>query len=772
MTLQVSGSISLEDIVAEFRPGYSGVASLDQFYKNGAYVPSSLPEEIEVQTLFGSGVVSNTPNNGADRNQVYLLAINDQLDTNDISVNHSTSFSGAVSNARVTGTDVFINNVVRTVSGSGSAAAGTFTVTGSDGSTAATIRVEEPPVFAFTISTSQMNANLATLATAAGWGGSTPIIATLSPNVYLWSDSTSIPGLTVPSNIPSGSQLICNGNVIGKGGDGGGGLGQFDQPGEDGGPALSVAASGFHISGAGYIAGGGGGGGTNELGPAGGGGGAGGGAGGVLFNSSTPGGAGGAIGQAGGNGSKLGSASLSAPQGGGAGGGGGWYNNESSSGFSGAGGGRILPGTGGTGAANGNGENSGGSADNPGGNADNIHFSGGGGGWGAAGGRSGSGALGGAGGAASTGSFTYSGSVTYYGTNSGSVGTASESGSSVMVVRIISIGANWGNSGITLSTDLGGSTSSVGTDVELSSSWSLAHTANRYQWSATNGESYTVSVDGVSVASGATAEIADFASGTRTVTVTTMIEITTLPTFSINLDTGSTGVFPSAISGTFSADQTAVQNMGQIRTAILATYPGLADTIGSVTYDASGSRYTLQVDTEQMDNLNASFSCTAGDVQNVECTINTSFISGNVNIPGSTYTLYDYQSREVSNFTHVPTASAPNNLGYVLGQLEIAIDNNTETPIDFTSQVSNNNLIITATTAGSVDGPWRVVVDHGEGGTGNIQFGSFSGNHSGFAEITTIGSTGVILNANVPEIGDEDNPNPISLGNFYGASRN
>ena len=75
--------------------------------------------------------------------------------------------------------------------------------------------------FAFTISTNQTNANLATLATNAGWNGTTKVVATLGTNVYISSTSTGTPALTVPNSFPNGVELVNNGFIMGMGGAGG-----------------------------------------------------------------------------------------------------------------------------------------------------------------------------------------------------------------------------------------------------------------------------------------------------------------------------------------------------------------------------------------------------------------------------------------------------------------------------------------------------------------------------------------------------------------------
>lgn len=77
--------------------------------------------------------------------------------------------------------------------------------------------------FAFTISTTQADANLRTLAIAAGWNASAPVTATIASGVSLYASSTSTYGLTINGSWTNGVTLINNGTVVGKGGTGGAG---------------------------------------------------------------------------------------------------------------------------------------------------------------------------------------------------------------------------------------------------------------------------------------------------------------------------------------------------------------------------------------------------------------------------------------------------------------------------------------------------------------------------------------------------------------------
>jgi len=209
--------------------------------------------------------------------------------------------------------------------------------------------------FSFTISSNQTNANLATLGTAAGWNGTSKLVATINSGIYISSNSTGTPALTVSGSFPGGVELTNNGTIVGMGGNGGNtvlGIGNTGQSGGTGGTALSVSSA-ITITNNGTIAGGGGGGGAGganrdsspkfgfiEVPGGGGGGGRSG-----LTNTATSynGGAAGTLSAAGGGGGR----STSGPSTSGAGGsGGGW----------GAGGGggeffnyNFLPGSGGSG---------------------------------------------------------------------------------------------------------------------------------------------------------------------------------------------------------------------------------------------------------------------------------------------------------------------------------------------------------------------------------------------------------------------------------------
>lgn len=250
--------------------------------------------------------------------------------------------------------------------------------------------------YEFTISSPVANGNLNTLATQAGWDGSTKYVATIDTGVYIYSTSPGSPGLIVPASPAGTTEIINNGYIMGMGGAGGptSAYGFSNQPGSPGSPAISISQP-VTITNNSYIAGGGGGGGGSSRQNrsfAAGGGGAGGASGGGNNSGSYLGGVGGSIGSSGTNGDGSGG----------------------STGYSGGGGsGRIIPGTGGAGVSCGDRQAVGGRGGGAGGGGGCTYTTdgddgvdaqvggGGGGGWGAAGGGGGqSGASGGAGGSA------------------------------------------------------------------------------------------------------------------------------------------------------------------------------------------------------------------------------------------------------------------------------------------------------------------------------------------------------------------------------------
>ena len=117
-------------------------------------------------------------------------------------------------------------------------------------------------VFVLTISSNQTNVNLRSLAVSSGWDQSLKVVATINAGIYVSSNSTGTPALTVNGSFPSGVELTNNGFIVGMGGAGGNGTIGNGSPGSAGGLALSVSSAITINNASGTVAGGGGGGGS------------------------------------------------------------------------------------------------------------------------------------------------------------------------------------------------------------------------------------------------------------------------------------------------------------------------------------------------------------------------------------------------------------------------------------------------------------------------------------------------------------------------------
>jgi hypothetical protein len=188
----------------------------------------------------------------------------------------------------------------------------------------------------YTITTNQQELNLRNWLLAQGWNGVNPVYVTVNSGVYIWSDNTSVPALTIDGNFPNGLVIENYGYIMGRGGNAGNAGNAVPSlqnvAGQNGGPAILTSVELNINSSNGYIGGGGGGGASyiNDVNgyTVGGGGGQGGGIGGVGYFSGNfaQGGAGGSIGNSGANGT-----AVSGPD----------FNI-----FGGGGGGRVFPGVG------------------------------------------------------------------------------------------------------------------------------------------------------------------------------------------------------------------------------------------------------------------------------------------------------------------------------------------------------------------------------------------------------------------------------------------
>jgi hypothetical protein len=120
--------------------------------------------------------------------------------------------------------------------------------------------------FAFTISANQTNANLRSLAVAAGWNQTIPVIATIGTGVVISGSvvENSTAALTIDGAWAGGVTLINNGTIAGMGGTGRAG-GNASGAATGGGRAVLVSSAVSINNTSGIIAGGGGGGGRGAV---------------------------------------------------------------------------------------------------------------------------------------------------------------------------------------------------------------------------------------------------------------------------------------------------------------------------------------------------------------------------------------------------------------------------------------------------------------------------------------------------------------------------
>lgn len=114
--------------------------------------------------------------------------------------------------------------------------------------------------FPFTISSNTTNANLRTLAVAAGWDETLEVIATINAGVTISATNTSNRALTIDGSWAGGVTLINNGEVLGHGGNGSTGGQNNASAGGAGSDALYTTVA-VTVDNNGSLSGGGGGGG-------------------------------------------------------------------------------------------------------------------------------------------------------------------------------------------------------------------------------------------------------------------------------------------------------------------------------------------------------------------------------------------------------------------------------------------------------------------------------------------------------------------------------
>jgi hypothetical protein len=117
--------------------------------------------------------------------------------------------------------------------------------------------------YTYTVSSNQTNFCMRAGAVSAGWNGTSKLSVVINSGVYISSNSTSTPAMTISGSYPNGVTVTNSGTIAGMGGNGGRGgcYGCVGSSGASGGTALKVSSAVTFNNTSGTIAGGGGGGG-------------------------------------------------------------------------------------------------------------------------------------------------------------------------------------------------------------------------------------------------------------------------------------------------------------------------------------------------------------------------------------------------------------------------------------------------------------------------------------------------------------------------------
>ena len=126
----------------------------------------------------------------------------------------------------------------------------------------------------------------------------------------------------------------------------------------------------------------------------------------------------------------------------------------------------------------------------------------------------------------------------------------------------------------------------------------------------------------------------------------------------------------------------------------------------------ASSSVTLDLGTET--NINSSYIVTGG-LNNAETLVNTDGIGDTLAGVATTITVTDGDGMEVTSFTSSVTSSTVQNVDTVGQQIANAVNNNTETPIDFTATytAATNTLVFTAAEASVTSpNPWVITINN------------------------------------------------------------
>ena len=124
--------------------------------------------------------------------------------------------------------------------------------------------------------------------------------------------------------------------------------------------------------------------------------------------------------------------------------------------------------------------------------------------------------------------------------------------------------------------------------------------------------------------------------------------------------------------------------------------------------EKAASSITIDLGTET--NIDSSFTITGG-LNNMNTLVNTDGVPGVGVTAATSVTVIDPEATEVASQTFGVTDANDNNVDAVGNFINDAVNNNTETPIDFTSEYGSGVLTLRAQEAGNTN-PWTIVFNN------------------------------------------------------------
>ena len=195
----------------------------------------------------------------------------------------------------------------------------------------------------------------------------------------------------------------------------------------------------------------------------------------------------------------------------------------------------------------------------------------------------------------------------------------------------------------------------------------------------------------------------------------------TMPaTFSYTPDTGGTVYTSSVTNQAFTGANGITASLTELANAItgleaLITWDNIVTDNGDGT-----SSITIDLGTET--NIDSSFSITGGS-NNAETVVNTDGVNTIGSTISSTITVTDGDGMEVTSFTSSVSATTDENIDNIGQQIADAVNNNVETPIDFSATYTDKVLTLTAARAGATS-PWVINIDNN--GVTGVEVGNIS----------------------------------------------